>query len=155
MSRIQAQLIEGLRNLSREKATIISAQVEDSNKDAGTIDVITFDKLKIPNVRLRSVIEEDDKGMIIFPAKGSSVLIARINRSDNYLMISMEEPELIRCRVGEKYLELDKDGLEISAGEESLKKCLDDLLDEIVTIYAPMNKAAFADIKQRLAKLLK
>ncbi|HJT74631.1 MAG TPA: hypothetical protein VJ720_11445 [Chitinophaga sp.] len=155
MSRQQAQLVEGLKNLNREKATIISAQVQESNKDASTIDVITFDGLKIPNVRLRSVIEEDDKGMIIFPAKDSSVLIARINRSDNYLMISMEEPELIRCRVGEKYLELDKDGLEISAGEESLKKCLDDLLDEIVTIYAPMNKAAFADIKQRLAKLLK
>jgi hypothetical protein len=117
--------------------------------------VITFEELKIPNVRVRSVIEADDKGMLIFPAKNTSVLIARINKSDNYVMISMQEPEMVKCRVGEKYLELDKDGLELSAGDDTLKKCLDDLLDEIITIYAPMNKAAFTAIKDRLAKLLK
>jgi hypothetical protein len=155
MSRQQSLLIEGFRNLSKEKATIIPAQVETSDKTKGTIDVITFDGLKIPDVRLRSVIEEDDKGMLTFPADNTSVLIARINKSDNYIMISMEEPEMLKCRVGEKYIELDKDGLEISAGDDTLKKCMDDFLDEIITIYAPMNKAAFTAIKDRLAKLLK
>lgn len=155
MSKQQSLLIEGIRNLCKEKATIIPALVETSDKEKGTINVITFEELKIPNVRLRSVIEADDKGMLIFPAKNTSVLIARINKSDNYVMISMQEPEMMKCRVGEKYLELDKDGLELSAGDDTLKKCLDDLLDEIITIYAPMNKAAFTAIKDRLAKLLK
>jgi hypothetical protein len=155
MSKQQSLLIEGIRNLSKEKATIIPALVETSDKEKGTINVITFEELKIPNVRLRSVIEADDKGMLTFPAKNTSVLIARINKSDNYVMISMQEPEMMKCRVGEKYLELDKDGLELSAGDDTLKKCLDDLLDEIITIYAPMNKAAFTAIKDRLAKLLK
>jgi hypothetical protein len=155
MSKQQSLLIEGIRNLSKEKATIIPALVETSDKEKGTINVITFEELKIPNVRVRSVIEADDKGMLIFPAKNTSVLIARINKSDNYVMISMQEPEMMKCRVGEKYLELDKDGLELSAGDDTLKKCLDDLLDEIITIYAPMNKAAFTAIKNRLAKLLK
>jgi hypothetical protein len=155
MSKQQSLLIEGIRNLCKEKATIIPALVETSDKEKGTINVITFEELKIPNVRVRSVIEADDKGMLIFPAKNTSVLIARINKSDNYVMISMQEPEMVKCRVGEKYLELDKDGLELSAGDDTLKKCLDDLLDEIITIYAPMNKAAFTAIKDRLAKLLK
>jgi hypothetical protein len=155
MSRQQAQLIEGLRSLGMEKATIIPAQVEYSDKAKGTIDVITFDGLKIPNVRLRSVIEEDEKGMLTFPVDKTSVLIARINKSDNYVVVSMQEPDMIKCKVGEKYLELDKDGLKVSAGDDTLKKCLDDLLDEIITIYAPMNKAAFTAIKDRLAKLLK
>ncbi|ACU57789.1 hypothetical protein [Chitinophaga pinensis] len=155
MSRQQAQLIEALRSLGMEKATIIPAQVEKSDKAKGTIDVITFDDLKIPNVRLRSVIEEDGKGLLTFPAEKTSVLIARINKSDNYVVVSIQEPEMIKCKVGEKYLELDKDGLEVSAGDDTLKKCLDDLLDEIITIYAPMNKAAFTAIKDRLAKLLK
>jgi hypothetical protein len=155
MSRQQSQLIEGLRNLSKEKSTIIPAQVEMSDKKKGTIDVVTFEGLKIPNVRLRSVIADDEKGALIFPVDKTSVLIARINKSDNYVVISMEQPEMIKCRVGEKYLELDKDGLELSAGDDTLKKCMDDLLDEIITIYAPMNKAAFTAIKDRLAKLLK
>jgi hypothetical protein len=155
MSRQQSQLIEALRSLGREKATIIPAQVETSDKAKGTIDVITYEGLKIPDVRLRSIIEEDDKGMLTFPVDKTSVLIARINKSENYVVISMQEPEVIKCKVGEKYLELDKDGLEVSAGDDTLKKCLDDLLDEIITIYAPMNKAAFTAIKDRLAKLLK
>ncbi|KAA2244567.1 hypothetical protein F0L74_00905 [Chitinophaga agrisoli] len=155
MSKQQAQLIEALRNLSREKATIIPAEVENSDIENGTIDVVTFDGVHIYDVRLRSVIDDDGKGVLIFPVKGSSVLIARINKSDNFIVISIEEPELLKCTVGEKYLELDKDGLELSAGDDSLKKCLDDLLDEIITIYAPMNKSAFTDIKDRLAKLLK
>lgn len=155
MSKQQSKLIEALRNLSKEKATIIPAQVEESNKETGTIDVVTFEGVHIYDVRLRSVIDKDGKGVLIFPVKGSSVLMARINRSDNYIVISVQEPELLKCTVGEKYLELDKDGLQLSAGDESLKKCLDDLLDEIITIYAPMNKSAFTDIKNRLAKLLK
>lgn len=155
MSKQQSLLIEGLRNLNKEKATIIPAQVERSDKAQGTIDVVTFEGLKIPNVRLRSVIEADDKGLLVFPADKTSVLIARINKSDHYIVVSIEEPEMIKCRVAEKYLELDKDGLELSTGNDSLKKCLDDLLDEIITIYAPMNKAAFTAIKNRLAKLLK
>ncbi|SFO33179.1 hypothetical protein SAMN05428949_4978 [Chitinophaga sp. YR627] len=155
MSRQQSQLIEALRILGREKATIIPAQVETSDKAKGTIDVITFEGLKIPDVRLRSIIEEDEKGVLTFPAEKTSVLIARINKSDNYVVVSIQEPEMIKCKVGEKYLELDKDGLQVSAGDDTLKKCLDDLLDEIITIYAPMNKAAFTAIKDRLAKLLK
>jgi hypothetical protein len=155
MSKQQSLLIEALRNLSREKATIIPAQVQRSDKAKGTIDVVTFDGLMIPNVRLRSVIDEDDKGLLVFPADDTSVLIARINKSDYYMVVGIQEPEMIKCRIAEKYLELDKDGLELSTGNDSLKKCLDDLLDEIVTIYAPMNKAAFTAIKDRLAKLLK
>jgi hypothetical protein len=71
MSKQQSLLIEGIRNLSKEKATIIPALVETSDKEKGTINVITFEELKIPNVRVRSVIEADDKGMLIFPARNT------------------------------------------------------------------------------------
>jgi hypothetical protein len=155
MSRQQAQLIEGLKNLGRMKPVIIPATVVSSKKENATIEVLTIDGLTIPNVRLQSVIMEDNDGVITFPLKDSSVLIARINDSDYYVVVSMETAETIQCRIGERYIQLDEDGLGISNGDDSLKQCLDDLLDEIVTIYAPMNKAAFADIKTRLAKLLK
>ena len=77
MSKQQSKLIEALRNLSKEKATIIPAQVEESNKETGTIDVVTFEGVHVYDVRLRSVIDEDGKGVLIFPVKGSSVLMAR------------------------------------------------------------------------------
>ena len=154
MSRQQAELIEGLRKLSRTEAVIIPATVVDVNPDAGTLTAKTIEQLNIYNVRLRSMIGDSD-GMIVFPQKGSSILMARINDSNNYVVISIEKVDRFKYFFEDKYLEMDKDGLLLKSGDESLKKCLDDLLDEIVTIYAPMNKAAFTAIKQRLATLLK
>lgn len=154
MSRKQAQLIQGLRQLNKSAATIIPGIVEDTYPDKGTVDVSIAEGIVIEQVRLRAVIG-DDLGAVVLPAKKTSVLIARINDSDNYVVVSTEEAEKIKYRIGDLYLDFDNKGLQVSNGNDSLKKCLDDLLDEIVTIYAPMNKAAFMEIKQRLTKLLK
>jgi len=154
MSNKQREVIDALRKLAHTETVIIPAIVESVDEAEGTIVAKTATGLKIADVRLRSVIGDND-GVLIFPQKGSSVLMARIQQSNYFVVISMEKVAKIQYFVEDKFFEMDKDGLEISAGDESLKKCLDDLLDEIVTIYAPMNKAAFADIKQRLATILK
>ncbi|RFM32263.1 hypothetical protein [Chitinophaga silvisoli] len=154
MSNKQRELVDTLRKLVHTDTIIIPAIVKDIDEAEGTILATTATGLEIADVRLRSVIGDND-GVLIFPQKGSSVLMARIQESSNFVVISMEKVDKIQYFVEDKFFELDKDGLEISAGDESLKKCLDDLLDEIITIYAPMNKSAFMDIKQRLATLLK
>lgn len=154
MSNKQRELVDTLRKLVHTDTIIIPAIVKDIDEAEGTILATTATGLEIADVRLRSVIGDND-GVLIFPQKGSSVLMARIQESSNFVVISMEKVDKIQYFVEDKFFKLDKDGLEISAGDESLKKCLDDLLDEIITIYAPMNKSAFMDIKQRLATLLK
>ncbi|MCW3467642.1 hypothetical protein [Chitinophaga nivalis] len=154
MSRQQAQLLAGLQKINSTPATIIPAMVTRADEANGIIDVKTAQGLDIYDVRL-SAVTDYEEGLLLVPPEKSSVLIARINDTDNYLLISTAAITKIKCRISDKQLELDKDGLALSAGGESLKKCLDDLLDEIVTIYAPMNKAAFVAIKQRLATLLK
>lgn len=154
MSNKQREVIDALRKLAHTETVIIPAIVESVDETEGTVVAKTATGLKIADVRLRSVIGDND-GVLIFPQKGSSVLMARIQQSNYFVVISMEKVAKIQYFVEDKFFELNKDGLEISAGDESLKKCLDDLLDEIITIYAPMNKAAFADIKQRLATILK
>jgi hypothetical protein len=154
MSNKQRELIDALRKLTHTETVIIPAIVQEVDEEAGTIVALTATGLKIANVRLRSVIGDND-GVLIFPQKDSSVLMARIQQSNYFVVISMEKVDKIQYFVEDKFLEMTKDGLEIKGGDESLKKCLDDLLDEIITIYAPMNKSAFTDIKDRLAKILK
>jgi len=154
MTKKQRELIDALKKLSHTDAIIIPAIVKDVDEEEGTIVVTTATGLEIADVRIRSVIGDND-GVLVFPQAGSSVLMARIQQSNNFVVISVEKVEKIQYFVEDKFFEMDKDGLQVSAGDESLKKCLDDLLDEIVTIYAPMNKSAFMDIKQRLATLLK
>lgn len=154
MNKQQAQLIQGLRNLNQTHAAIIPATVIEIDEQAGVVDVVLATGLKIANVRLRSVTGSHD-GMAAIPPKDSSVLIGRINGSDDYVLISTEKIQKIKYNADKKYMEFDKDGLLVSNGNDTLKKCLDDLLDEIVKIYAPMNKAAFVAIKDRLSKLIK
>lgn len=154
MTKKQRELIDALKKLSHTDTIIIPAIVKEVDEEEGTIVAATATGLEIADVRLRSVIGDND-GVLIFPQVDSSVLMARIQESNYFVVISMEKVDKIQYFVEDKFFEMDKDGLEVSAGDESLKKCLDDLLDEIVTIYAPMNKSAFMDIKQRLATLLK
>ncbi|MGN7820931.1 hypothetical protein ACTJJB_12420 [Chitinophaga sp. 22536] len=154
MNKQQAQLVQGLRKLSQTHATIIPAKVIATDEKAGVVDVQLATGLNIANVRLRSVTGAHD-GIAAIPPEGSSVLIGRINGSDDYVVISTEKIEKVKYNADKKYMEFDKDGLLVSNGNDTLKKCLDDLLDEIVKIYAPMNKAAFVAIKDRLSKILK
>lgn len=154
MSRQTAELINAFRKLVHTETVIIPGTVQQVDEETGTLIVQTAEGLKIEDVRLRSVIGDND-GVMVIPQKDSSVLMARINDSNNFVVISMEKVDKIKYFLSDKYMEMDKDGLQVSAGDDTLKKCLDDLLDEIITIYAPMNKAAFTDIKQRLAKILK
>jgi hypothetical protein len=154
MSRQTAELINAFRKLAHTETVIIPGIVQAVDEEKGTLIVQTAEGLKIEDVRLRSVIGDND-GVMVFPQKGSSVLMARINNSNNFVVISIEKVDKVKYFLSGKYLEMDKDGLQVSAGDDTLKKCIDDLLDEIITIYAPMNKAAFTDIKQRLAKILK
>ncbi|SFW12877.1 hypothetical protein [Chitinophaga sancti] len=154
MSNKQRELVDALRKLVHTDTVIIPAVVDDVDEAAGSIVALTATGLKISDVRLRAVIGDND-GVLVFPQKKSSVLIARIQQSNYFVVISMEKVDKIQYFVEDRLFEMDKDGLKVSAGEESLKKCLDDLLDEIVTIYAPMNKSAFTDIKDRIAKILK
>ncbi|NLR66924.1 hypothetical protein HGH92_21630 [Chitinophaga varians] len=154
MNKQQAQLVQGLRKLSQTHATIIPATVIATDEKAGVVDVQLATGLNIANVRLRSVAGTHD-GIAAIPPEGSSVLIGRINGSDDYVVISTEKIEKIKYNADKKYMEFDKDGLLVGNGNDTLKKCLDDLLDEIVKIYAPMNKAAFVAIKDRLSKLIK
>jgi len=154
MSNKQRELVDALRKLVHTDTVIIPAIVKDVDDKEGTIIAKTATGLEIADVRLRSVIGDND-GVLIFPQKDSSVLMARIQESNYFVVISMEKVDKIQYFVEDKFLEMTKDGLEIKGGDESLKQCLDDLIDEIITVYAPMNKSAFKDIKERLAKILK
>lgn len=154
MSRQQAELINAFRKLVATETVVIPGTVQKVDEGNGTLIVQTSEGLNYEDVRLRSVIGDND-GVMVFPQVGSSVLMARINGSNNFVVISIEKVDKVKYFLSDKYLEMDKDGLQVSAGDDTLKKCLDDLLDQILTIYAPMNKAAFTEIKQRLAKILK
>lgn len=94
-------------------------------------------------------------GLYRKPKKGTRCLIGMIeNQEAASFLIDAAEVEEFSFTSGSTTLVMDGSGFEVSRQNESLKKILDSLIDEVLKIYAPMNKPGLLGIKQRLNTLL-
>jgi hypothetical protein len=71
-------------------ASIITAVVKSINSDE-TIIVTTGSGLEIDDVRLRSVVRAAATKIVITPADNSTVLIGKIENSDEYVVVAVDE----------------------------------------------------------------
>lgn len=93
------------------------------------------------------------------PKVGSLVLVGLINnQGNNSFLIWSEEVEEWIQKVGKAEMEMKDDGFVMTAQGESLKKVLNDFMDEVNKIIVingtTINVAAVTTIKQRLNKIL-
>lgn len=93
------------------------------------------------------------------PKVGSRVLIGLINnQGNNSFLIWSEETEEWVHKVGKAEMEMKHDGFVLEAQGESLKKVLNDFIDEVNKIIVvngtTINVAAVTAIKQRLNRIL-
>lgn len=93
------------------------------------------------------------------PKVGSRVLIGLINnQGNNSFLIWSEETEEWAHKVGKAGMEMKNDGFVLEAQGESLKKVLNDFIDEVNKIIVvngtTINVVAVTAIKQRLNKIL-
>lgn len=93
------------------------------------------------------------------PKVGSRVLIGLINnQGNNSFLIWSEETEEWAHKVGKAEIEMKNDGFVLEAQGESLKKVLNDFIDEVNKIIVvngtTINVVAVTAIKQRLNKIL-
>lgn len=93
------------------------------------------------------------------PTIGSRVLIGLINnQGNNSFLIWSEETEEWAHKVGKAEMEMKNDGFVLEAQGESLKKVLNDFIDEVNKIIVvngtTINVAAVTAIKQRLNRIL-
>lgn len=102
--------------------------------------------------RLRAI-ATGNKSIDILPKEGSAVVIAKIS-DDDYLVLTCDEIDDIRLSAAGYEIQANANGIAIRKGGESLNKILSDLVDEILKIYAPMNKPGLGAIKQRVGNLL-
>lgn len=88
----------------------------------------------IYGVRLQAEIG-GDKGMVLFPKKGSTVVVTFMNNMTGYVALCSEY-EKLEWAVGTKVLTFDKDGLRVESEASDLKSELNslaDLLNSILT----------------------
>jgi hypothetical protein len=140
MSKELDDIKRGLRVFSEQygPAAILPAEVVAVNQAEATVHIRFSDDTEIEDARLKSVVTGDE-GFYSLPAVGSIVQVARIENSEEVIVVAMSS--------------VDK--IVLKKGTDTMGKIIDDLFAEILKIYAPMNKPAIRLIQQRAQQLLK
>lgn len=135
----------------RGPAALIACTVLSFNEADSTVEVELDRGGKIDDVQLRSIVKNGDK-VVFIPKVNSIVLVARINKSDEYYVLAVEEPEKMIIEKGDLKIEItdkiviDKGSLQftvdskvkIENGANNLKDALDKIIQatqQITVIY--------------------
>ncbi len=139
----EERIIESIKRLGKGDEKTFIAIVEENYPDKDTIDVRDLSGTLYPDVRKRASIEQAKQGIVITPVKGSSVIVSRIEESDELFVEMFSEIEIMT----------------ISAGGENLYNVLSDFIKEVQKIIVVQgtspNVPALTAINERLNKILK
>jgi len=130
--------------------------VKAVDRENSTCDVETLADGDVLDVRLRAAVDEQQKGIFLFPKIGSSVIIAPIaNNSTQYYVAMFSEVEEMVIQIEGQVLQIDKDGFSLRNDKEDLKAILTTFCEEMLKIYAPKNVPGINVLKTRIKNLLK
>lgn len=170
MTKEKQDISDALKNPFLEKGSCFIAIVTDNGKDKDTMTVESLDGVTYYNVRKRAA-EDGKKGLLVRPVKDSSVIVARIEDSDQLFVAMYSEIEEVKTTLEDHIIKLDKDGLsidlstgkfELKNNQENLKSLITDLVSEIMKITVttgtgpsgtPINMPQLQKISQRIPKL--
>lgn len=133
---------------------IVPAEVLSVNEDELMVAVRFGNDAEVDDVRLKSVVKNGNH-FVLLPVVGSIIQVARIENSDEYVVIAVDEITAVRCKVDNAEFKIDQDGFTLQQGDDSLGKVLQDLIEQILLIYAPKNTAAIQLIKDRADQFIK
>jgi|SRR5690606_3231797 len=149
MKKIFVNLFEGMLSTS------VVAKVISVDKAKDLCDVIPVNEgSEILDVQLK-VDNGKKKGHILYPKIGSLVIVAPIDNSrSSYYVAMFSEVSEIYHEIDSSKLVLDKDGITISKGSDNLNKILNELVEQMLKIYAPKDVPGLIKLKLKINNLL-
>lgn len=151
LEQFKEELKTFIKNLCPD--TIQQATVIAINDDDDTIAVTLSDDKNIPDVRLKSVVKQGNK-KITKPSLNSSVLVGRIEGSDEYVVIANESIDEEKIIIGTTQFIVNENGFTIIKGNDDLKDALTlivQAVQQIVVIYG--NNPDYTKLQTALTKI--
>ncbi|MFS2189811.1 hypothetical protein ACCC92_24255 [Mucilaginibacter sp. Mucisp84] len=155
MDKREEQIRANLKRIAGEHApdflfdgTVVSIDAEnylvDVELDTGGV---------LYECRLRTL-ATGNKSIDVLPKEGSAVVIAKVTEGD-YLVLCADEITNYQITIGTAIFNITEEGTLIKKGDETLKAVLNEMVDQMLKIYAPKDVAGITAIKERLNNLLK
>lgn len=133
-------------------AAIVPATVKGINDD-DTISIELSDGSLIDDARLKSVVKDGNKVLLI-PAVDSCVLVGKIDNSDEYVVLVVDEITEVQYVVGGVKMVMDATGFLFKKDSDTLKQALVlivEALQPTVVIYG--NNPIYTKLSQALVKI--
>jgi hypothetical protein len=86
MSQYEQDILKGIRALGKQDDSSFIAVVENNYPDKDYVDVKDLAGTRYPDVRKRAAIESGTDGIIITPVTGSTVIVTRIGKGDEFFI---------------------------------------------------------------------
>lgn len=156
------ELVNAIKAITDIGVTVFPAQVLSVDKVNNTCEV-EYNEMDLANIQLQAIIKPNVKGLLVYPAPDSWVIVQRLGDKGSFFITMVSEVEQVLLKVDDCVLDI-KEGFLIKKENETLKNILDDLIDEITKIIVPtnvgpsgvpINKPKFELIKIRVDSLLK
>ena len=151
----------GLLNRSEDT---FSAEIVSVNRNNGSC-IVKSRGLEYTDVRLSSIIDENQNKIYLFPKEGSSVLVSKINNDIHALYIeAYSEIEEYYLKIDDSEFNVDQSGILIKKGEENLQLLMLDLIKAIKQMKFTTNTGStiklvnildFEKLEPRFKQLLK
>jgi hypothetical protein len=166
MDKATEDIKEQLGNFSDAFGPVVihAVKVVAINED-DTAQVEWESGLVMEDVRLKSVVKDSDH-FIIVPAVGSTVMIGKIEKGEEYVVLAVEAIQTVKSLTGQTRFVQDSGGFLLQKGSDDLQGLMVALLDAILverhaTNYGPTieltpeSKQRYEELKDRFKNLLK
>lgn len=147
------RLLDERMNMASPPATLL-AIVQSVNEIEMTCTLYDEEtELEYYDVRLRPVIDGNE-GLIVFPKTGTWCLAARLENTDEWMVIGCSEVDKWQLKIGETTIEQDAAGLLIKKQNDTLRQAVELIIEAVMKIIVIQGQNPdYVKLQQALAKI--
>ena len=142
------------KHIDSMPANVTTGTVKDIDETAYTCTVEREDRPTLYGVRLNAVEYTGDR-FVLIPKQGSYVLVCMVegDEAEGYLLATSAIDKLLFA-IDTTELQVIAGGFSIKRGDETLKAILNDMIDQVLKVYAPKDVPGLTALKVRINALL-
>lgn len=158
MSLEQQQLKDELGEFAAQYGpVVIVAAIVTAINDDDTIAVDFSDGVIIDDVRMKAVVKDGNKFLLI-PKVGSNVLLGKIRNSDEYVLLTVHDISDVVAVVEDVNCHITQDGFLIKKGGDTLKDALVTFIEAVEAIVViegrNVDRVKLATAKTKIQNIL-
>ena len=152
-----AELVNVLKNILGNPDAVFPATVAAVDKEKNVCDVV-YSEMEIGEVRMQAIIKAGTKGLKVYPAANSTVLVQRLGDKGEFFICMVSEIESVVIEADTTVMEV-KDGFLFQKDADTLRDALVTFIEAVEAIVVMQGRnpdwLKLATAKTKIQNILK